>query len=174
MIATMTAERTRDEEFRAFFVAEGENLRRFGVFLTGDAEKGADLAQEAMARTYRHWKRIRNEDPGPYARRTLVNLVRSAHRRSLVERRHREDRKHEDFHIQSDSGRVDEWLRISEALKSLPPMRRAVVVLRFYEDMSEADIARVLDRPLGTVKSDLHRALNKLRPLLEDPSKDRV
>jgi RNA polymerase sigma-70 factor (sigma-E family) len=161
---------SRDREFHAFFSAEGESLRRIGVWLTGDAEKGADLAQEALARTYRHWGRIRSEDPGPYARRTLVNLVRSAHRRSVIERRYQESQVKERAIVESSSGRVDEFLRVSRALKTLPPIRRAAIVLRFYEDMSEAEIARILDRPVGTVKSDIHRGLAKLRPLLEEPA----
>jgi RNA polymerase sigma-70 factor (sigma-E family) len=156
---------TRDEEFRAFFQSEGEGIRRLGVFLTGDADKGADLAQEAFARTYRHWGRIRNHDPGPYCRRILVNLVRSAYRRSLLERRHAEDRQPAEV-IRANGGRIDEWLRLAPALKQLSPVRRAVIVLRFYEDMTEAEIASTLDRPVGTVKSDLHRGLNKLRELL--------
>jgi DNA-directed RNA polymerase specialized sigma24 family protein len=60
-------------------------------------------------------------------------------------------------------------LRISKALKVLPALRRAAVVLRFYEDMSEADIARTLDRPIGTIKSDIHRGLARLRRELEGP-----
>jgi RNA polymerase sigma-70 factor (sigma-E family) len=161
---------SRDREFHAFFSVEGESLRRLGVWLTGDAEKGADLAQEALARTYRHWGRIKSEDPGPYARRTLVNLVRSAHRRSVIERRYQESQVKERAIVESSSGRVDEFLRVSRALKTLPPIRRAAIVLRFYEDMSEAEIARILDRPVGTVKSDIHRGLAKLRPLLEEPA----
>jgi RNA polymerase sigma-70 factor (sigma-E family) len=160
----------RDRQFHAFFTAEGESLRRLGVWLTGDGDKGADLAQEALARTYRHWGRIRNEDPGPYARRTLINLVRSAHRRGVVERRYVEAQPRERDATESSSDRVDEFMRVSHALKALPPVRRAVIVLRFYDDMSEAEIARVLDRPLGTVKSDIHRGLAKLRPLLEEPA----
>jgi RNA polymerase sigma-70 factor (sigma-E family) len=161
---------TRERQFHAFFNAEGESLRRLGVWLTGDADKGADLAQEAMARTYRHWGRIKNEDPGPYARRTLVNLVRSAHRRNVVERRYLETHPRDPSIAESSSGQVDDFIRIAQALKSLPPIRRAAIVLRFYEDMSEAEIARVLDRPIGTVKSDIHRALAKLRPLLDEPA----
>jgi RNA polymerase sigma-70 factor (sigma-E family) len=161
---------SRDREFHAFFSAEGESLRRLGVRQTGDAEKGADLAQEALARTYRHWGRIKSEDPGPYARRTLVNLVRSAHRRSVIERRYQESQVKDRAIVESSSGRVDEFLRVSRALKTLPPIRRAAIVLRFYEDMSEAEIARILDRPVGTVKSDIHRGLAKLRPLLEEPA----
>ncbi len=161
---------SKDDEFHAFFVAESERLRRLALFLTGDRERAADLAQEALARTYRHWGRIRNQEPGPYARRILVNLVRSEHRRKLVERRH-ERRTQADF----DTGhgeRVEEWMRVSEALKVLSPIRRATVVLRFYEDMSEQEIARVLDRPLGTVKSDLRRALAALRPVLAQAERE--
>ena len=160
--------RGRDERFRSFFMAEGESLRRLAVFLTGDAEAGADMAQEAFARVYRHWGRIKGEDPGPYARRILLNLVRSSHRRRVLDRRIRESKPAPETSVASQSGRVDEFLRISLALKSLPPTRRAAIVLRFYEDMSEAEIARTLDRPVGTVKSDIHRGLAKLRPLLED------
>ncbi|MGH2748985.1 MAG: SigE family RNA polymerase sigma factor [Actinomycetota bacterium] len=167
----MRRARERDEQFGSFFLAESERLRRLGVWLTGDPERAADLAQEALARTFRHWRRIREQDPAPYARRILVNLVRSQHRRTLLERRH--EQKPDGF-VAGEATRVDEWLRITEALKALPPMRRATIVLRFYEDMSEADIARALDRPLGTVKSDIHRALAKLRPLLEETERERA
>lgn len=158
----------RDEQFRIFFLTEGERLRRLAVFLTGDPERGADLAQEALARVYRHWRRIRDDDPGPYARRILVNLVRSSHRKHLVERRFRDTQEPPQEPVTSGSGRVDEFLRISAALKTLSPMSRATIVLRFYDDMSTTDIAAALDRPIGTVKSDIHRGLAKLRPLLEE------
>jgi RNA polymerase sigma-70 factor (sigma-E family) len=159
---------TRDEQFHAFFASEGESLRRLAVFLTGNADKGADLAQEAMARAYRHWGRIKNQDPGPYCRRILVNLVRSDHRRSLLERRHLEGRSDPDLVASNEGKRVDDWLRLAPVLRQLPPVRRAVIVLRFFEDMSEAEIAATLDRPLGTVKSDIHRGLAKLRSLLPE------
>lgn len=158
----------RDDEFARFFSAHGESLRRLGVFLTGDADRGADLAQEALVRTYRHWSRIKGQEPAPYAKRTLVNLVRSAHRRSLVARRHAEKQPPPPAGEPSRAGDVDAWLTVSEALRTLPPHRRAAIVLRFYEDMSEADIARTLERPVGTIKSDIHRGLKKLRPLLEE------
>jgi RNA polymerase sigma-70 factor (sigma-E family) len=161
----------RDERFAAFFDAESEKLRRLGIFLTGDPEEAAELAQEALARTYRHWWRVREEDPGPYARRILVNLVRSRHRRALLERRHLQRVRDS---VPSEAWKVDEWLRVADALAQLTPVRRAVVVLRFYEDMSQEDIARTLDRPLGTVKSDMHRALAQLRPLLENTERQRA
>ena len=159
--------RTRDAEFKEFFMTESAALARLGTFLTGDPERGADLAQEALVRTYQHWGRIKEEDPAPYARRILVNLVRSAHRRKLLEKRHPPRPK---TIAASRSGDVDEWMRVSEALKAIPPMRRAAVILRFYEDMTEAQIAETLNRPLGTIKSDIHRGLAALRPLLTEES----
>ncbi len=148
----------------AFFEAEADNLRRLATFLTADPERGADLAQEALVRTYKHWHKVREEDPGPYARRILVNLVRSAHRRKLVEHKHLSVVREEAVVSSRDTA---EWLRLAQALDTLPPLRKAAIVLRFYEDMSEADIAAVLDRPIGTIKSDIHRGLAKLRPLLD-------
>jgi RNA polymerase sigma-70 factor (sigma-E family) len=164
----MRRARARDEAFRDFFVAESDRLRRVGIFLTGDPERAADLAQEALARTYLHWGRIRDQDPGPYARRILVNLVRTEHRRPLLSQR---------LHRIIDgppalAGDVEEWMTVCDSLKELSPIRRATIVLRFYEDMSEADIARTLDRPLGTVKSDIHRGLAKLRQLLEERAEE--
>jgi RNA polymerase sigma-70 factor (sigma-E family) len=157
----------RDRDFASFFQAHAEGLRRFGVFLTGDPERGADAAQEAMARVYRKWGRIHSDDPNAYARRIVLNLVRGAHRRSLIANRHRQQEASVETQP-SRSGQVDDWLEISAALRELPLMRRAVVVLRFYEDMSEQQISDLLDRPVGTVKSDIHRGLKKLRELLEE------
>lgn len=157
----------RDHAFAAFFETDSARLVRLGTFLTGDADRGADLAQEALARTYTNWGRIKSEGPGPYARRILVHLVRSQHRRALVERKHQTrpiDR------VDSHAPRIDDWLLISHALQELPPMRRSIVVLRYYEDLPEREIAEILDLPLGTVKSGLHRALAQLKPLLQDAS----
>lgn len=156
--------RTRDAAFADFFAAESERLRRLAAFLTGDPSVAADLAQEAFVRTYRHWGRIRDDDPGPYARRILVNLVRSRHRRSLLAKRHEEPIT--PLHVAHAEG-VEDWLTLSGALKRLPPMRRAAIVLRYYDDMTDAEIASTLDRPIGTVKSDIHRGLARLRDYLE-------
>jgi RNA polymerase sigma-70 factor (sigma-E family) len=157
--------RERDAEFREFYVHEAPRLRRLALMLTGNADAAAELAQDALVRTYVAWSRIRRDDPGPYARRTLVNLCRNAHRRRLVERRKSVAAPADVVDRAAD---VDEAMRVAAALSVLSPIRRAVVLLRFYEDMKESEIARTLDRPLNTVKSDLRRALEKLRPMLED------
>jgi RNA polymerase sigma-70 factor (sigma-E family) len=154
----------RDKEFKAFYEAEAEPLHRLAVLLARDPELGADLAQEALLKTYRAWARIQGS-PGAYARKVLINLFRNAYRRRGLERRHSTTGA---SRAAETGGGVDERLRVAEALKALSPVRRATVLLRFYEDLSNEDIARILDRPVGTVKSDIHRSLEKLRPLLAD------
>lgn len=156
--------RPRDAAFAEFFDAESDGLRRFGTFLTGDPQEGADLAQEALARTYASWDRIR-DGRGAYARRVVVNLVRSAYRRRVVARRHPSEPARPS---PSPATAVEDWVVVCAALQKISPIRRAVVVLRIYEDLPEATVAEILDRPVGTVKSDLHRALTQLRTLLED------
>ena len=155
--------RDRDSEFRDFYMQEAGRLRRLGIMLTGDAERGADLAQDALLKTYVAWGRIRRDDPGPYARRVLLNLVRSAHRRRLLEIKKAPQPPRD---VVDQGTRIDEALRVATALSVLSPVQRAVVLMRFYEDMPEADIANALDRPINTVKSDVRRALEKLRPML--------
>ena len=148
----------RGDEFKDFYYTQVAGLRRLALFMsasTGDAE---DLAQEALLKAYMAWPRIRNTDPGPYVRRTLINLCRSNHRRKVLERRKAPDP--QPSSMQPD---VAEAMLVAEALSVLSPIKRAVVILRFYEDMSEIDIAMLLDRPLNTVKSDLRRALIRLR-----------
>lgn len=160
---------TRDDQFQAFFVVENPRLQRFATMLVGDAHEGAELAQEALARVYARWSRIKDGAPGAYARQAIVNLVRSHHRtRKLRALKpvpewagpHRE--------AGAETDRIGDSLQILDALSALSPVRRATILLRFYEDMSDYEIARLLDRPLGTVKSDIHRGLRQLRSSLED------
>ncbi len=162
----MTPASDRDRSFSVFFAAHAEDVRRLAVFLTSDPEQGRDLAQESLVRTYRAWERIEG-DPFPYCKRALVNLVRSAHRRKLVALKH--TRAAATAEVEgSRAASVEDWIVVRDALAQLSPVRRAAVVMRFYEDMSEADIARALDRPVNTVKSDIHRGLKALRPHLEE------
>lgn len=155
----------RDEQFGAFYAHEADRLHRLALLLIHDRDRAQDLAQDALLNTYRAWHRIRT-DPGAYARRTLVNLARNSYRRRALEARHRLAHQ-APSHVESRSESVIDALWVASALQVLSPLRRATIVLRFYEDMSEQAIADLLDRPLGTVKSDIHRALNKLRPVLD-------
>ena len=144
----------RETEFRQFFTAEREAIHRFAVFLTGDPELGARIAQDALVRTYRRWRSLRNEDPAQYARRCVLKLARSRGGWRPW-RRHAAARSH----AQTESA---EWVRLATALATLSPPARAAVILRFHEQLTEQDIALVLDRPVGRVKADLQRAVRKL------------
>ena len=156
-------DRDRDTGFRTFYFAEVPRLRRIAVLMTGDPERASELVHDALLRAYRRWPRI--DDPGPYVRRALVNLCRNEYRRRALERTKREA---PTSSVPGVDAQVTETLRVAAALKVLSPIRRATIVLRFYEDMTETEIANVLDRPLNTVKSDLRRALDRLRPVLQE------
>lgn len=160
----------RDQQFKDFYFRETGRLRRIALLMVGDAERAEDLTHEALLRAYQRWGRIRNADPAPYVRRALVNLCRNDHRRRALEvRRLRDLWGTGPPATELDPARcVDDALAMANALRVLSPIRRATSVLHFYDDMSEANIAHTLDRPLNTVKSDVRRALEKLRATLDD------
>jgi len=160
----------RDEEFRAFYFSHAPRLRGIALLMTGDPSRAEELAQEALLKAYRAWPRIRRDDPGPYIRSTLVNLCRNDYRRRLLERKRAA---HAPEAVGADDAKVVEAMRVADALRALPPIRKAVIVLRYYEDLPEAEIARILDRPLNTVKSDIRRALQTLRLLLQEGAANR-
>jgi RNA polymerase sigma-70 factor (sigma-E family) len=145
------------EAFDAFVKARLPDLVRFGRALSGSTEAGQDLVQDALERTLLAWNRLESrDDPEGYVRRIMVNRNISIWRK--FGREHPTDQIHdsgkEDTHFDDDL-----W----QALKTLPTRQRAVIALRYYEDMSEADIARTLGCSVGTVKSQASKALAKLR-----------
>ena len=145
------------EAFDAFVRARLPDLVRFGRSLTGSAEAGQDLVQDALERTLLAWGRIDSRtDPEGYVRRIMVNRNISIWRK--FGREHPTDQIR-DSGVEDTPFDDDLW----QALKALPPKQRAVIALRYYEDMSEADIARTLGCSTGTVKSQASKALTKLR-----------
>ena len=155
----------REAEFRAFFDAEFRSLRRIGYLLTSDWTEAEDLAQEAMVRVYRAWPRIRErEHPAVYARAVLVNRHRSLLRRAKVEAKHAIARRPDTPAVVEGMG--EDQIVVWDALATLPRREREALVLRYYEDLPQAEIAKVLGIPVGTVKSVTHRALGRLRAVL--------
>ena len=153
-----------DPDFLEFFAAEFWPLRRVGFLLTGSWDQAEELAQEAMARTYAVWPRVRRyQRPAAYARKVLVNRHRSVLRRAVVEARHLVTSPPQDRH-EPDFGGDD--LVLWQALQPLSSRQRAGVVLRYYLDLPEVEVARLLGVPLGTVKSLVHRGLARLRDQL--------
>lgn len=151
------------EGFRAFYQEELPRLRRLAYRLTGDWSQADELAQDAMVRAYRAWDRIEADDQGVYVRRVLVNLHRSRLRRAMVEARHLFARA---TPASEEPPPVAERAAMWAELARLPHKQRVALVLHFYEDMQQKDIAEVLGCPTGTVNSLVHRGLARLRERL--------
>lgn len=159
-----------DPAFDAFVARRYSGLVRFGYVLTGNRSGAEDLVQTALFRTYLRWNRLRDpDDPTAYVRRAMVNAHVSWTRRSSShEQLFAEPPDSDALHADEDSGNV-ERLQMWRDLATLPARMRAVLVLRFYEDLSEAETARVLGCSVGTVKSQTSRGLARLRGALAEP-----
>lgn len=134
---------------------------RLAFLVTGDRALAQDLVHEAFVRLFGRFRDLRNPDAfAAYLRTTVVNLARSHFRRLRVERAHLErERRAPDPSPPEVGGRQEMW----EALQRLPYRQRAAIVLRYYEDLTEAQAADALRCPVGTVKSLVYRGLERLR-----------
>ncbi len=149
--------------FRDFVAARSPALVRSAWLLTGDEALAQDLVQTALAKTWERWERVERQDaPEGYVRRVMVSTFLSWRRR----RWHGEvavaavpDRPlTADAFAEADTRRA-----VQSALRELPPRQRAVVVLRYFDDLTEAQTAELLGCAVGTVKSQAAKALAKLR-----------
>jgi RNA polymerase sigma-70 factor (sigma-E family) len=145
-----------DPELEQFAREHGAALLRFGVLLTGNRHDAEDLVQTALMRTALRWRSV--QDPGPYVRRAMVRL--HINWRTRLRARLSGEPLPEQASPAVDS---DTRLVVWQALSGLPPRQRAVLVLRYYEDLPEAEIAAVLGISRGTVKSTTARALARMR-----------
>jgi RNA polymerase sigma-70 factor (sigma-E family) len=153
---------TPEDEFTEFVRREWASLYRTAYLMLNDHGLAEDLVQSALAKTYVVWGRVRDSDsPRAYVRTTLVHTASSWFRRRGWKSELTTDTLPEPAHAELEvaSG-------VMEALAQLPPGQRAVVVLRFHEDLSVAETARLLNLSTGTVKSQTSHALAKLRTLL--------
>jgi RNA polymerase sigma-70 factor (ECF subfamily) len=146
-------------DFPAFYAGTFPELAGYGWSLSGSAHVGDELAQEALTRIYARWGLMR--DPRPYAYRIVTNLARDRWRDATRER--------------------DKWDRLSmpeqidgpdtstlDAVRRLSPALREAVLLHYYADLPVDEVARVLRRPVGTVKRRLHDARAALAAALEE------
>jgi RNA polymerase sigma-70 factor (sigma-E family) len=155
-----------DDGFEQFMAAALPGLLRFGHVLTGDRHRAEELVQSALVKTYRRWGSLRQDQPTAYVRRAMVNTYTSWWRRS----RHEAVMPIGFDAASSDGVSYDDRDAALRALASLPPRQRAVLVLRYYLDLSEAEIADTLGCSTGTVKSSASRGLRSLRERLTDPA----
>lgn len=147
------------ESFAGFVAARQRALLRAATLVSGDHHLAQDLVQDALVKLARVWRRVGSEHPEAYVRRVLY--------RDLISwrRRHRRERLGLIIDVPSadSSAAVDERIALRAALTRLTVKQRAVLVLRFYEDLSEQQVAELLGVSVGTVKSQTHAALTRLR-----------
>ena len=166
-------------DFESWLIAREPALQRTAHLLTGDPHAAQDLVQNTLAKLYQHWDRVRRADNvDAYARTTLVNEYRTAWRRPLR-------RREQTMQVVPDVPALQppEYDGSSAAVWhfvcTLPPKQRTVIVLRFWEQLTEAEIADLMGISVGTVKSQSSRALASLRaalphhPELSDEGKGR-
>lgn len=159
--AFLAPPQARIDELGVWFHAHYASLLRFAYFVAGDTDAAEDLVQDAFVKLYRAGARVDAEGIGAYARRTIANLARSRFRRHKVASRAPVFRA--GASEGSDIGVRDEVWR---AVLGLSPKQRAVIALKFYEDLAERDIAFTLGMSAGSVKKHSDRAMKKLRETL--------
>ncbi|MDT0440332.1 MULTISPECIES: SigE family RNA polymerase sigma factor [Streptomyces] len=159
---------TRTAEFEEFAAARWSSLIHLARLLTGgDRHRAEDLVQEALVKLWFAWPKVADEAPEAYARKVMVRAAaRSARRRWWGERpvEHLPDV----AALGDVSTAVAERSRLESALARLPARQRAAVVLRYYQDLPEAQVARLLGCPVGTARSHAARGVARLRLLLAD------
>lgn len=163
----MRKRQSRDEVFTEYVQARGATLRRTAVHLcAGDEAAADDLLQNSLIRAYSSWAQVRDEDRrDAYVRRIMVRLSYRRDRRTIV-----------GWHAQTETPSTEQQMVgrhvVGGYLAALPPRQRAVVVLRYYEDMSEREIADVLGCSTGSVKTHASRALAALRTRLSQAEQE--
>ena len=170
--ASLARERVERREFLVtIFHAEYPRLRGLAYVLLGDGHAAEEVAMESFVKAFSSWPRMRHlEWPRPYLRRIAINLCRERMRRQRIELRANElienDRQTQPTgweETRSDA-RLDVW----DAVRQLPEKQRTCIVLRYLEDLNDAEIARTLGCSVGTVKTHMFRARAALEARLED------
>ncbi|MEU8078211.1 SigE family RNA polymerase sigma factor [Catellatospora citrea] len=172
---------SRAEEFEAFVRGRTPALLRAAYLLTGDQHLAEDLVNDALIRTHQVWHRLRDSSPEAYTRKIMYHLQISWWRRrkrsperltDVLPEPHADSRRFVD-----EQARSVNRLALQDALNKLGARQRAVLVLRYFEDMTESEVAELLGVTVGTVKSQSAKALARLRAiaphLLDHPTSDR-
>lgn len=165
------SEGAREEEVSALFERHYVPMCRLAYVIVGDAALAEEIVSEAMLKTFTGWRRLRDvAKADAYLRRSVVNLCRSRIRRKAIEGRvnatvHRREERAEP---RWSPDRHETSRLVWEAVRTLPERQRACVVLRYFEDLPEAEIAETLGCSRGTVKSQLSKARATLGKKLEE------
>jgi RNA polymerase sigma-70 factor (sigma-E family) len=167
-----TTQTRSDDGFREVFAAHRTRVFRFAVLMCGNVHVAEEITAEVFAKVLPKWRTGAVADALAYLQRAVVNETRSRHRRRQVERRAFE-RWREAPPTTTDVDRLTLAAPLIAALRQLPARQRAVVVLRYHDDMSEAEVAEALGMAAGSVKSHASRGLHQLRGLLTNEEDQR-
>lgn len=157
----------RDGAFAEYFAARSGAMRGTAFLLCGDWHRAEDLVQTAFTKLYTHWHRVARHDAlDPYVRQVLIRTFIDDGRRGWWRRERPQQVPVEQVAAPSSA---DDRLMLMRALADVPPRQRAVLVLRYWEDMSVDETAAALSCSAGTVKSQAARGLDTLRTLMSRP-----
>jgi RNA polymerase sigma-70 factor (sigma-E family) len=160
-----------EREFREYVAARQGALFRTAMLLTGHREDAEDLLQTALTKLARRWTRLhRSGSPDGYVRRILYHQQVSRWRTGRTRREYATAALPESSPAADPAADVALRLAVAQALRQLTAKQRAVLVLRYYEDLPEAEVAEILGCAVGTVRSQTHRTLARLRVLCPDLS----
>ncbi|TDD54821.1 RNA polymerase sigma factor [Saccharopolyspora elongata] len=166
----------REQEFREFAAARALWLRRSAYLLCGDWHFAEDLTQNTLLKLYRAWKRVNMSTVDSYARKTLLRVWLDESRRPWRRAERRDGSLPETGDDTADPAEAGlrSWSRelLLRALSEVPPKQRAVLVLRYWEDLSIAEVAAALGCSEGTVKSQASRGLENLRAAITTSDPD--
>jgi RNA polymerase sigma-70 factor (sigma-E family) len=171
----MLSDSTRSRAgFEDYVDRNTEHLMRTAYVMTSDLGEAEDLVQETLLRVARRWRRVHHmAHPEAYARRVLINLVFDGSAKRARRRTDVGGLEASDLHPEPRRGHepnTEMHLDLIAGLRTLSARQRMMVVLRYFEDLSERQVAEVLNCSVGTVKSTTSRALAHLRTSLEGPS----
>ena len=164
--------REAEASFEDFVCARSSSLLRTALLLTGQNRADAeDLLQVALERAYRHWTKLcRQDEPERYVRRILANASADRWRRLARRPEQQMPEAYCEPAVPDATAEVADRQYLLSALAALPPRQRAVLVLRYFDDMSEGQTAQILGCSLGTVKSHSARGLARLRAISSSPA----
>lgn len=165
-----------DSSFDSYVEQAGARLLKLAYLLTGNLADADELLQDSLSKVFVAWSQVQAAtDRGAYVRRVMLNTNRRRYRRhrvvELLDGHAYECQVHERGGGHDDFAMVEDRRHLAQALGALPRRQRLVVVLRYYEDLSETDVASLMGCSVGTVKSQASKALSKLRnhPSLRAP-----
>lgn len=157
-----------DADFTSFVAASSRRLLRSAYLMTGDFAEAEDLLQLAFERAYRRWPIIRRKDvPEAYVRKMVVTATIDAGRRRKLRSAPLDEEQLPGAYDPAIEGLAGRTALLS-CVRQLPVGQRAVLVLRYFDDLTEAETARALGCTVGTVKSQHARAMARLRELVAD------